>query len=236
LCGRYASTLPPDVLRELFQVVGSPANFPARYNAAPTDRLPVVRRNPETGERSLDLLRWGLVPRWAKDLSGGAKCINARGETVATLRSFADSFARRRCLVPATAFYEWQKASAAEGGASNAGATKIPWAVGMADGSPMVFAGIWEGWKDPADGTITRTFSIITTAANDVLRPVHERMPVILAPDRWAAWLGDDPATPEQLQSFLVPAANDAVRRWRVGPRVGSVRNDDAGLLEPVEA
>lgn len=213
-------------MRDLFRTTGALINFQPRWNAAPTDRLPVVRRHPETGEHALDLLRWGLVPRWAKDLSGGAKCINARSETAATSRMFADSFARRRCLVPADAFYEWQKD----------GATKIPWAIGMADGSPLVFAGLWEGWRDPADGSIVRSFSILTTAANDVLRPVHDRMPVILAPDRWALWLGDEPADPERLQSVLLPAANETVRRWQVSARVGSVRNDDARLLEPVEA
>jgi putative SOS response-associated peptidase YedK len=224
VCGRYASILPPDVLRELFRVVGTPVNMAPRYNAAPTDRLPVVRRNPETGERSLDLLRWGFVPRWAKDLSGGAKCINARSETVAGSRMFADAFAKRRCLVPADAFYEWQKD----------GATRIPWAIARADGAPMAFAGIWDGWRNREDDTITRTYAILTTAANEVLRPVHERMPVILPPERWAAWLGDEPADADRLQSLLQPAANDVVRRWRVGSRVGSVRNDDPQLLEAV--
>ena len=218
-------------MRDLFRTVGALINFAPRWNAAPTDRLPVVRRNPETGEHALDLLRWGLVPRWAKDLSGGAKCINARSETAATSRMFADSFAKRRCLLPADAFYEWQK----DGPNLEKGA-KIPWAIGRADDSPLVFAGLWEGWRDPADGTIVRSYSILTTAANDVLRPVHDRMPVILAPASWGLWLGDEPAAPERLQALLVPAANEAVRRWRVGPRVGSVRNDDAQLLEPVEA
>jgi putative SOS response-associated peptidase YedK len=230
LCGRYAITLPPEAMRELFGSVGSLINFAARYNVAPTESLPVVRRNPETGERSLDLLRWGLVPRWAKDASGGVKCINARSETAATSRMFADSFERRRCLVPATAFYEWRRE----------GAEKIPYAVAAADGAPpngapMVFAGLWDGWRNPADGTILRTYAILTVAANDTLRPVHERMPVILPKESWRLWLGDDPADTAALGSLLRPAPPDQVRLWRVGKRVGSVRNDDAGLLDRIE-
>jgi putative SOS response-associated peptidase YedK len=167
----------------------------------------------------LDLLRWGLVPHWARDPKATRQPINARAETLATSPMFRDALARRRCLVPADAFYEWQ---AAEGG-------KLPWAIARADGAPLVFAGLWEGWRG-ADGTVMRTFTIVTTQANDALRALHERMPVVLEEGAWPLWLGEVEGAAGDL---LRPSAAE-FRVWRVGTAVNNVRNDRAELLEPV--
>jgi putative SOS response-associated peptidase YedK len=218
MCGRYASFLPAETLRELLHTVNPTPNWEPTWNMAPTRDAPVVRLHPETRARHLDLLRWGLVPHWAKDPKSVRQPINARAETVATAPMFRDALVRRRCLVPADVFYEWQATDGA----------KLPFAVARADGQPMVFAGLWEGWRG-ADGTVLRTFTIVTTNANAVLRPIHERMPVILEPSDWPAWLGevdDDPA------SLLQPSAAE-LRVWRVGTAVNNVRNDNAAPLEP---
>ncbi|HEV7285994.1 MAG TPA: SOS response-associated peptidase, partial [Kaistia sp.] len=140
MCGRYTLHSPPDLIAKHFGATGPLPNFGPRYNAAPTQDMPVVRRHPETGERRLDLLRWGLVPVWAKEPSIGSRMINARAETVRTSGAFKSAFKKRRGIVPVDAFYEWQKLDAK---------TKQPHAIGMADGSLFGFAALWEGWKDP---------------------------------------------------------------------------------------
>jgi putative SOS response-associated peptidase YedK len=219
MCGRYASFIAADRLHRLFRTVNPTPNLQATWNMAPTRDAPVVRLHPETRQRHLDLLRWGLVPHWARDPKATRQPINARAETLGTSPMFRDALARRRCLVPADAFYEWQ---AVDGG-------KLPWAIARADGSPLVFAGLWEGWRG-ADGTVMRTFTIVTTQANDALRPLHERMPVVLEEDAWPVWLGEvDGVAPELLR----PSAA-GFRVWRVGTAVNNVRNDRAELLEPV--
>jgi putative SOS response-associated peptidase YedK len=185
---------------------------------APTREAPVVRLHPETRQRHLDLLRWGLVPHWARDPKTTRQPINARAETLATSPMFRDALARRRCLGPADAFYEWQ---ATEGG-------KLPWAVARADGEQMVFAGLWEGWRG-ADSAVLRTFTIVTTQANATLRPLHEPMPVILEAGAWPLWLGE---TEGQAADLLCPSTAD-LRAWHVGTAVNNVRNDRADLLEP---
>jgi putative SOS response-associated peptidase YedK len=189
---------------------------------APTRTAPVVRLHPDTGERRLDLLRWGLVPHWAKSPTAIRMTINARAETLATTPMFRDAFARqRRCLVPADAFYEWQTA---EG-------RKLPYAIARMDGQPLVFAGLWEGWRGN-DGTVIRSFVIITTTANEALRPLHERMPVVLERGDWPAWLGEEPG---DVAPLLRPS-DAAFRVWQVGAAVNNVRNDNAGLIAPAAA
>lgn len=224
MCGRYAVTLPPEAMRQLFGVKSERINFGPRWNAAPTQQLPVIRYNPEVGIRSLDLLRWGLVHRKAKDMSGGAKAINARSELASKKWPFDDAFAKRRALVPATAFYEWK----AEAGG------KQPYAIGLANDSTMAFAGLWEGWQDPVSKEYIRTFSIITTTPNALMAEIHERMPVILPPAAWPIWLGEMPAEVDQLNALLVPYAAEAMRAWPVGKEVGSVKNDRQELLAPL--
>jgi putative SOS response-associated peptidase YedK len=219
MCGRYASFLPAEALRALFHTVNPTPNWEPTWNMAPTRNAPVVRLHPETRARHLDLLRWGLVPHWAKDAKSARQPINARAETVATAPMFRDALGRRRCLIPADVFYEWQ---ATEHG-------KQPVAVAREDGQPMVFAGLWEGWRGP-DGTVLRSFTIVTTNANTTLRPIHERMPVILEPADWPAWLGEVAADP----AVLLRPSEAALRAWRIGTAVNNVRNDSAALLEPV--
>jgi putative SOS response-associated peptidase YedK len=186
---------------------------------APTMSAPVVRRHPETGDRHLDALTWGLVPSFTKDLKAARKPINARMETVATSGMFRSALDKRRCLVPASAFYEWKATS--DG--------KEPHAIARADEELLAFAGLWEGWRSP-DGDVLRTFTIITTEANVQMSTLHSRMPVILEKTDWPVWLGEADGDPRIL---LHPAPEGMLRIWPVGKRVGNVRNDGPDLLEP---
>lgn len=219
MCGRYSLTTPVEALRRVFGFEGSP-NLAARYNIAPTQEAPVLRRHPD-GRLLCHGLRWGLIPSWAKDMSGAARMINARAETVVEKPAFRAAFGRRRCLVPADGFYEWQKL---DGGA------KQPWRIVMADRGPFAFAGLWERWEHPEDGKID-SFTIVTTDAAPQIREIHHRMPVILDPAAHASWL-DPEAGRDDLLTLLQP--NDGVDAYRVDARVGNVWNDDAGLIEPV--
>jgi putative SOS response-associated peptidase YedK len=222
MCGRYASFIPADQLHRLFRTVNPTPNLQPTWNMAPTRDAPVVRLHQETRQRHLDLLRWGLVPHWARDPKSVRQPINARAETLASSPMFRDALARRRCLVPADAFYEWQ--------ATEAG--KLPWAIARADATPLVFAGLWEGWRG-ADGAVLRSFTIVTTEANETLRKLHERMPVILEESAWPLWLGEE--TEGDAAGLLRPSSA-ALRVWRVGTAVNNVRNDRAELLEPAAA
>ena len=221
MCGRYVSSLPTDEIRAIFGTVGEVPNIPPNWNVAPTQGAMVVRRHPESGERRLGALRWGLVPGWTKDLKTARKPINARSETAATSGMFKGALTARRCIVPADAFYEWR--TLPEG--------KQPYAVARHDGTPMAFAGLWEAWRDPA-GEILRTFTILTTIANAAMRPLHERMTVILEPKDWPLWLGETPGDP---MALLRPAAEDVLRVWPVSRAVNNVRNNGAALLDPVD-
>jgi putative SOS response-associated peptidase YedK len=226
MCGRFVQKTPLGEIRVLFETENPVPNAAPRYNAAPTDNLAVVRYNPQTGARSLDLLRWGLVPLWAKDPSFGPKCINARSETIATNKIFRDAFERRRCLVPADGFYEWQKQ----------GGTTQPYAIVPEDGGIFAFAGLWERWRNPADASILRSFAIVTGLPNPLCRPIHERMPVILAKPAWPLWLGEAEASPEELLALLRPYPEELMRTYPIGKSVGNVRNDEPGLLAPIAA
>jgi putative SOS response-associated peptidase YedK len=226
MCGRFVQKTPLGEIRVLFETANPVPNMAPRYNAAPTDGLAVVRFNPQTRARSLDLLRWGLVPLWAKDLSFGPKCINARSETVATNNIFRDAFERRRCLVPADAFYEWQKQ----------GIKTQPYAIVPAAGDIFAFAGLWERWKHPADGGIVRSFTIVTGKPNPLCAPIHDRMPAILPQEAWPLWLGETETSPAALLALLTPYPAERMRAYPIGPRVGNVRNDEPSLLEPLPA
>jgi putative SOS response-associated peptidase YedK len=245
MCGRDASFLPPDLIARLFGTKNPLPNLKPTWNMAPTMDAPVVRRHPDSGERHLDALTWGFVPAFTKSLKEARRPVNARSETVTTSGMFRNAFARRRCLVPASAFYEWQagerqagerqageqQAGARQAGARQPGAAgKTPYAIARTDGDPMAFAGIWEGWRTP-DGDILRTFAILTTTANAQMAVLHERMPVILEQSDWPAWLGEEEADPAAL---LRPAAEGILRLWPVDKRVGNVRNDGPELLAPL--
>ena len=221
MCGRFASYLPPNAIRALFATGGAVPNLAPSWNVAPTQDAMAIRLHPQTGQRRLDLLRWGLVPSWTKHLKQARKPINARSETAASSGMFKDALASRRCLVPADAFYEWKPA----------GGGKQPYAIARADATPLAFAGVWEWWRDPA-GELLRTFAILTTAANATMRQLHERMPVILAAADWPVWLGEAPGEPAAL---LRPAPDDALRLWPVSRMVNSVRNNGADLLHQID-
>jgi putative SOS response-associated peptidase YedK len=230
MCGRLFQTSPPQRLAALFGTANPMSNAPPRYNAAPTDLLLTVRYNPKTGQRALDPLRWGLVPNWAKDPKIGATLTNARAETIAEKPAFRDAFARRRCLVPVDGFYEWHRP---EQGPKQPYAFAHP-ANDAGERPLLVLAGLWESWRDPA-GEILRTITLVTTAANGVMAPIHHRMPVILAAEDWAVWLGDRPGRSlRDAAALLRPCADDRLDHWPVSPAVGNVRNQGAELPLPV--
>jgi putative SOS response-associated peptidase YedK len=226
MCGRYLLTTPSEALARLFSFIERP-NLPPRYNIAPTQDAPVVRqRRDPPGERSLQTLRWGLVPPWSEGPKFGSPLINARAESLAEKASFRTAFRRRRCLVPADGFYEWR----------GAGADKEPYLITRSDGAPFAFAGLWERWTPPerAAGSppAVDSFAIITTEANDFLRPLHARMPVILPQESYARWLDPD-AEPADLAPLLAPAPNALLRYVPIGRAVNSVRNDGSELIAP---
>jgi putative SOS response-associated peptidase YedK len=221
MCGRYAITTAPEAIRRLFGIGGPTSNFGPRYNAAPGQELPVVRLDPKSGERVLGPLLWGLIPYWAKDRKIAWRCINARGETVKTSAAFKSAYLKRRCLVPADAFYEWKKN----------GKAKQPYAIAMRERQPFALAGLWENWKEPASGEWVRTFTILTTAPNALVAPLHDRMPVILAPTDYDRWLGDEPDPADLIRPFAGDMA-----AWPVSTRVNKADNDDAAILDRVEA
>ncbi|MBU6499125.1 MAG: SOS response-associated peptidase [Rhodospirillales bacterium] len=221
MCGRYVNLTPAEALARLFGTVNPLPNLAPSWNVAPTQPALVVRRHPETGARHLDVLRWGLVPHFTKELKAARRPINARAETIATSGMFRDAFARRRCLVPADAFYEWRA------GASG----KQPYAIARQDGTPLAFAGLWEGWRHP-DGEILRSFTIITTNANATLAPIHDRMPVILEPSGWSTWLGETAGDPSAL---LAPAEDAVLKLWPVSTAVNKVTNNGPELLTPLD-
>jgi putative SOS response-associated peptidase YedK len=219
MCGRFALKAPPAELATRFGL-DECIDFGPRYNIPPGTDIPVIRQSPE-GKRVLHLLRWGLVPHWAKDLSIGNKLNNARGESVAEKPSFRDAFKRRRCLIPVNGFFEWR----AEG------KIKQPYYISLKSGDPMAMGGLWESWRAP-DGSILRTTCIITTGPDEVMAPIHDRMPVIVAPEHWQSWLS---GMPEEIDGILAPYRDGELQAWPVNRRVSKTQDDDAGLIEPVE-
>lgn len=219
MCGRYTNRLTWRELVELYRLsFPEPAaapNLPPRYNIAPTQDAPVVRRRPD-GRRELVMLRWGLAPFWLRDLKG-PPMINAKAETLEEKAAFREAFRRRRCLAPADGFYEW---------ATTADGRKQPYYVVMADGSPMAFAALWESNRR----LNVESFTIVTTRANAVMAPLHDRMPVILRPADFDRWL----APSQPAADLLEPLPDDALRRYPVGPKVGSHKNDSPELIEPL--
>jgi putative SOS response-associated peptidase YedK len=174
------------------------------------------------GERISETMHWGLIPAWSKDGKMKFPTFNARAETVDTLNTFRDTWRKgRRCLVVTDGFYEWRKSD------------KQPFAIGMADNDLMVMAGLWDEWKSPVGETI-RSCTVITCAANEVIGELHDRMPVILAEKDWPKWLGEEPATSDELKALLVPAPSQTVKVWKVDKRVGNVNNNSRDLADPI--
>ena len=222
MCGR--AKLPDDVSEiklDLKIDFDDIAQYQPRWNAAPTTDLPVAVSN--NGRRTLTLMRWGLVPSWAKDIKVGISTFNARAEGVDTRPAFRNAWRTgRRCLVIADGYYEWRAAD------------RQPFAVGLSNRGPMTLAGLWDLWRAP-DGKALKSFAIITTSANTLLKPLHDRMPVLLAQDRWPQWLGETAATAAELKAMLRPYPGAAMAYWPVDRRIGNVRNDGPDLFAPIE-
>lgn len=221
MCGRYTLSSPSMKLFERFGIDGEAPELVPNYNVAPTQSVAAILA--ENGGRRLESFRWGLVPSWAKDLSIGSRMINARSETAHEKPSFRSAFKRRRCLIPADGFYEWKKE---EGG-------KQPFHIRMEDGEPFAFAGLWETW-DGGEGEV-RTCAILTTEANEMMKPIHHRMPVILPPDLYEAWLGDE-AEKEELIAMMEPYPSDDMEAYPVSRFVNKPSNNDPSCVEPVSA
>ena len=224
MCGR--ASLPNDVselkqdLRIEWDKLG---DYRPRWNAAPTSDLPVVTSSPDRG-RTLEIMRWGLIPSWAKDGKIARTTFNARAEGIDSKPAFRGAWkAARRCLVVADGYYEWRQND------------KQPFAMALGNRGLMTFAGLWDLWK-ATDGATIKSFTIITTQANDLAATIHDRMPVILPPDCWAQWLGEIEATPDQLKAMLRPYPAERMAMWPVDRRVGNVRNDSPDLFEPISA
>ena len=195
--------------------------FAPSYNVAPQSVQPVVRLNRDTGNREFALLRWGLVPFWARDAKFGYSTFNARAEEAATKPAYREALKKRRCLVPADAFYEWQRLDAKR---------KQPYAIALRSGEPYAFAGLWERWQ-PKEGVALESFTILTTDPNALMEPIHDRMPAILEARDYPRWLDPgDPARPPV--DLLRPFPAEKMVSWTVSERVGNVRNNDPQLLE----
>ena len=217
MCGRFAFYSPSEAAVALFGVSTSIAIEP-RYNIAPTQFLAAVR-NDDNQQRELVMLRWGLVPFWAKDPSIGNRMINARAETVAEKPSYRAAYRHRRCVVLADGFYEWRRE----------GDTKTPYFISLANGSPFALAGLWENWTDKESGESLQTTTLITTAANDFMTPLHHRMPVILESGTAGEWLA---GSNDMLDD--VAAITPALQAWPVDRRVNNARNEGADLINSV--
>lgn len=222
MCGRFTLTSPAAQIQELFEVKSLPELQP-RYNVAPTQDVLAVRLD-EDGAREAMMMRWGLVPYWAEDLSIGSRMINARSETVQSKSAFKDAFERRRCLVAADGFFEWKKQ----------GAIRQPYLIRMKDHRPFGLAGLWDRWKNE-DGEWVISCTILTTAPNELVEPLHDRMPVILHREEHEEWL-DPRASTKHLREVLGPYEAAQMEAVAVSTRVNNVVNDDAACLEPVES
>jgi putative SOS response-associated peptidase YedK len=218
MCGRYASFLPAEALARLFGTTGPLPNLEPTWNMAPTKDAPIVCFGPETGVRRLEVAKWGLVPFFTKDLAKARRPINARSETVARSPLFKEAFARRRCLVPAAAYYEWRHDPSG----------KTPFAIARTDGEPVALGGMWEEWQSP-EGETLRTFATLTTNANPPLALIQERMPVIVERVNWKVWLGEED---DDVTALLRPLPADRLRIWSVDRKVNNVKNDGPKLLE----
>ncbi len=222
MCGRFTSKANPEEIKKEFKVGKlNPTLFEPRYNIAPTKIIPAVLET--EGERIVNALRWGLIPSWAKDGKIGSKMINARAETLAEKPSFRNAFRSRRCIIPASGFYEWAK--------KGTGA-KQPFYFYLKDKEVFGFAGLWEEWLDKESGELVETCTIITTEANEILEPVHDRMPVILKPAEYDLWLDEKEKDTERLQKLLVPYPSNEMGSHAVSKAVNSPAYDSPELIE----
>ena len=227
MCGRFTLTVSPEELADLFDLPAPPEQLAMRYNIAPTQPVGVVRLSPRTGEREWALTVWGLIPSWSKDPSIGARMINARAETVDEKPSFRAAFKRRRCIIPASGFYEWRKTNGA----------KQPYYITSATGDILGFAGLWEQWSGP-DGEELESCTILTTEPNEAVSRLHNRMPVILAPEDYDEWLGKPgdatPAQLSQLKHLFRPFPDVLMTLYPVSTYVNNPRNEGEACVEGV--
>lgn len=242
MCGRFRVARKKEILEEAFDVDGGLDNLDwiPRYNVAPGQQIVAVRQDARAGlavgnaantaalaaprARSMSLMRWGLIPSRSSDPSSAYKMINARAESAATLPSFREPLRLRRCLIPADGFYEWK----------TEGKQKLPFCFTLADQSVFAMAGLWEQWKNPA-GQIIESCTILTTTPNELVRELHDRMPVILPRDAYELWLDPGFQNVQELQPLLKPHPADLMRRYRVSQRVNQVKNDDAECVAEIE-
>jgi putative SOS response-associated peptidase YedK len=216
MCGRYRLSRRKQLVEEYFDASSGDEDWTPRYNIAPTQPVPIIRQHPKEPRREMSLVRWGLIPSWAKDASGAARMINARSESVATKPAFRDALMYRRCLVPADGFYEW----------SRTGKTKQPYCFEVREGELFAFAGLWERWKDPSGQWVT-SCSILTTTPNAVTAVVHDRMPVILDQDSYDLWLDPGMRDAGAACEKLRPCDARLMRCYPVSARINRVANDD---------
>jgi len=230
MCGRYAITLPPEAVRSYFAYSDTP-NFPPRFNIAPTQPIPVLVADRASGgmARRFRLMRWGFLPGFVKDPKQFPLLINARAEAIANKASFRPALMCRRCIVIADGFYEWRK----EGGERSS--VKRPYLIRPISREPMGFAGLYETWSDPTGGEID-TACIVTTRANDLVGLLHDRMPAILDPERFSAWLDVEAVEAAKAVALLKPAPEDALELIEVGPAVNHYVNDEPSVQAPVAA
>jgi putative SOS response-associated peptidase YedK len=224
MCGRYRLTRRKQIIEEYFGSAPWDDDWNPRFNIAPTQPVPVIRQHPKEPVRQISLMKWGLIPHWAKDTSGAASTINARSETAATKPAFRDPLKFRRCLIPADAFYEWKRN----------GTSKQPYCFEVNDGELFAFAGLWDGWKD-ASGNWIKTCSILTTTPNAVTSHIHDRMLVILDYESYDLWLDPGMQNVAAISELLKPYEARLMRCYPVSSRVNHVGNDDEACSRPVE-
>jgi putative SOS response-associated peptidase YedK len=222
MCGRYSLGVSAEVLAQAFRLASVPQLLP-RYNIAPTQAVPIIRVERD-GQRHLHLLHWGLIPWWADDPKVGNRMINARSESADKAPAFRQAFQQRRCLIPADAFYEWQKR----------GTRKQPYLVRMRDGRPFAFAGLWERWRGKGDEKI-ESFTILTTEPNEVTSPLHDRMPAIVDPADYEKWLDPRQQSAEALKEMLRPPPADQMEAFPISARVNKPENDDPEIVKPLQ-
>jgi putative SOS response-associated peptidase YedK len=222
MCGRFTLTSPASKLVEIFGLLDPKIQLEPRYNIAPTQLVACIRQS--DGFRSLELLRWGLLPVWARHISEGAKMINARSESVATKPAFKSAFASRRCLIPADGFFEWKRK----------GTEKQPYLIRMRSAEPFAMAGLWECWRDPEAGSDVESCTVLTTAPNPLVADIHDRMPVILDEQAQLAWLNANTST-DQLELKLQSYSADLMEAVPVHRSVGNVRNDSPLCITPIQ-
>jgi len=221
MCGRFTLTIDPADLQEAFEGYLFPEQFAPRFNIAPSQPVLAI---PNDGQQHADFFLWGLIPSWAKDPAIGNRLINARGETLAEKPSFRGGFQYKRCLVLADGFYEWK--------AQPSGKTKVPYFIHLENRQPFAFAGLWDEWLAP-DGSLVKSCTIITTAPNELMAPIHNRMPVIMRHDDYTQWLDNTPRTPESLLPLIKPYPAEKMTAYPVSTLVNSPQNDRADCVAP---